>query len=1146
MPMMSRVLVWLRRWIVRLAWRDALPDGLTYRAFLSYSSVDTCQARRLHRSLERYRVPWRLVGESSDHGTIPRRLRPIFRDRDDAAAATSVESLLEAELAHSQHLVVLCTPASAASGFVNNEIAAFRRLRPGAPIHAVIGAGQPPGCFPPALLVTSTGGDAREPLAADLRTEGSGGDGWRKGKLKLIAGIIGVSFDLLWLRERRRRIWRLITATAGTAVILAIAMTGSRQYRQALLQQARIECASPAPGSRTSGLAALERASWFGRTDELRFAYVDCLLRPGLDEVGTHYDVQVPAAQLTVVAHEAAGVRATVRRSGQAGTIEVSTERNGAPLATWSLRADDSDSVRVSPDGTHVAVVFYSPSLSTPARIVSQQLIIFDSRTGDALCQALPVDDEGFGHRSNSLRRLSFDGTGRYLAAAGISGWITAWDLMSAQGPVVSLHVRPFEGVQAVAAAVSPDGRWVAATADDGALAVVGMETNEVVARTTLGPQLHVSESVRSVALSIEWPREDTIRVGPLEWRWSSPLDTEIWATSNQRRRTINQVSFDRAGERVAFVSDYGGVPYVIPAIPPLSIWRGVLGRDFWIDQKQVVFGAADTAACATDFSSLSCWDLIDGRKIVVGEPAGRHRYRALGSDGKSLVAAGDEESVVLEALDANGKTAWQQAKAAAGEIDVLIDGAGQQVAYRGEAQQTMFETLRLTDGASLRVVTEASDHERDWLVSLDDGFVLAHPMGGGLHEVADAAQNLRLPDPQKSPPNAAALPPIVRRPPIFTQLAVSPDGSFVQRTPTGFVTFRERSMDSCNPTLFKEPRNPIMALSDAGRRVAAFDGDALKVWDTATCEATEIAGTADVSAMAFGTDGRTLHYRTSGGLETRRFAQPPVTVPLKTPVGCYITSRGFSVSQSAYWEACVGESREVSIRAWDLRDGRLRIDQTFSRPRLEFAKVAISPDLSRIVVAYTTKQGRVWSWASSPAEKAASRCPSIRFGAGPSLSLSSDGRWAGWLDREPPQNIRLTPVERVHVVALDSCAVTTMTRQSSTPVALTGLTTTGVAVIESRESVEALGPDGRPIWRSLTSAGPIMRAAIAPDGQWVVAALDGGRMAMARRGEAAPRLVWSFRGANVTALTVLRTRPRSGRGDGRWRSEGLVDGGSR
>lgn len=186
-----------------------IPDGLRYRAFLSYRSVDRKHAEWLHRKLETYRIPRRLVGKAGIHGPIPARLAPIFRDRDDARAANDLETIIAASLGQSQHLIVLCTPAAALpESWVGREIELFRRERPAGEVHAVIARGEPPACFPPPLLTAAGDGTLRVPLAADLRPPRLGGDGRKKAVVKLAAGLAGIAFDDLWRRERRRTVMR--------------------------------------------------------------------------------------------------------------------------------------------------------------------------------------------------------------------------------------------------------------------------------------------------------------------------------------------------------------------------------------------------------------------------------------------------------------------------------------------------------------------------------------------------------------------------------------------------------------------------------------------------------------------------------------------------------------------------------------------------------------------------------------------------------------------------------------------------------------------------------------------------------------------------------------------------------------------------
>lgn len=215
----------------------AQPSTIQYRAFISYSHADRACASWLHRTLEDYRVPAKLVGAETVVGPVPRRLRPIFRDREELPASGSLGQQLEEALAASMFLVVVCSPAAAQSRWVNEEIRVFKQRRGGSRVLAVIAEGEPfasrlPGreaeeCFPPALRFDveadgSVGDRPVEPIAADLRP---GGDGRHGARLKLVAGLIGVRLDDLVRREAQKRLRRL-TAIATAASLVAVSMTG--------------------------------------------------------------------------------------------------------------------------------------------------------------------------------------------------------------------------------------------------------------------------------------------------------------------------------------------------------------------------------------------------------------------------------------------------------------------------------------------------------------------------------------------------------------------------------------------------------------------------------------------------------------------------------------------------------------------------------------------------------------------------------------------------------------------------------------------------------------------------------------------------------------------------------------------------------
>ncbi len=188
-----------------------------YAAFLSYSHKDAAIAARIHRRLERYRIPRRLVGRETERGAVPPRLWPVFRDREEMAASADLSETVQAALAESAALVVLCSPDAAASSWVAEEIATFRALHPERPVLAAIVAGTVPECFPQPLRRRGPDGSWHEPLATDLRREG---DGLHLGLLKLVAGLTGVALDDLVQRDAQRRIRRVTAVTAGALVAL--------------------------------------------------------------------------------------------------------------------------------------------------------------------------------------------------------------------------------------------------------------------------------------------------------------------------------------------------------------------------------------------------------------------------------------------------------------------------------------------------------------------------------------------------------------------------------------------------------------------------------------------------------------------------------------------------------------------------------------------------------------------------------------------------------------------------------------------------------------------------------------------------------------------------------------------------------------
>jgi tetratricopeptide (TPR) repeat protein len=198
---------------------------MRYAAFLSYSHGDSSWAQWLHRRLENYRVPKRLIGTPGRDGPIGARLGTIFRDRDELPTSDDLGTTIRAALAESAALIVICSPAAARSRWVHGEIEAFQALGRGDRIACFIVAGEPgatameTACFPPALTAARDDGSAKEPLAADARAEGDGRD---RAFLRLVAGLLGVSYDALARREAQRRQRRMLAITTASVLGMAI------------------------------------------------------------------------------------------------------------------------------------------------------------------------------------------------------------------------------------------------------------------------------------------------------------------------------------------------------------------------------------------------------------------------------------------------------------------------------------------------------------------------------------------------------------------------------------------------------------------------------------------------------------------------------------------------------------------------------------------------------------------------------------------------------------------------------------------------------------------------------------------------------------------------------------------------------------
>ena len=184
---------------------------MNYRnfAFISYSHRDMKIARWLQSHLERFRLPTEI---HNDVEAGSRYLRPVFRDQTDLNAGV-LSSELRRNLEESKYLIILCSGNSANSQWVNDEVRAFVEMgRLEYIIPVLIEDGDERVLFPAYLSSMFKEDRNKELLAVNLCA-----DGKEKALVKVVARMLGVSFDSLWQRHRRRK--RIVTSVSAISAL---------------------------------------------------------------------------------------------------------------------------------------------------------------------------------------------------------------------------------------------------------------------------------------------------------------------------------------------------------------------------------------------------------------------------------------------------------------------------------------------------------------------------------------------------------------------------------------------------------------------------------------------------------------------------------------------------------------------------------------------------------------------------------------------------------------------------------------------------------------------------------------------------------------------------------------------------------------
>lgn len=187
-------------------------------AFISYNHKDVKHAQWLQKKLENYKLPAEIHNEFEDS----RFIRPVFRDQTDLNTGV-LANVLRDQLEASKYLIVLCSPNSAKSQWVSNEVKTFIEWGRLDQIIPVIVDGQPNcynpdlECFPEYLREYTKAHPEHELLGVSFAEVGK-----EKAFVRVVSRMLDVSFDTLWKRYERHKRMRRIQFALFSVVIFAL------------------------------------------------------------------------------------------------------------------------------------------------------------------------------------------------------------------------------------------------------------------------------------------------------------------------------------------------------------------------------------------------------------------------------------------------------------------------------------------------------------------------------------------------------------------------------------------------------------------------------------------------------------------------------------------------------------------------------------------------------------------------------------------------------------------------------------------------------------------------------------------------------------------------------------------------------------
>jgi len=889
-------------------------------AFISYRhGADADVAAAIEQGLERLARPWNRV-----------RAMSVFRDQSDLAAESDLSGAITRTLDDTRFLVLLASPESAASPWVDKEVAYWCEHGKGLEhLVVVVTDGdfewdEAAGALTPATDSVSPAVRSRfttEPLYVDLRWARSAEDlslrdsRFRSAIVLIAATIRGVApADLesedVRLHRRARRLARIAVASvlvlALVASVAAVAAVGNarradRRAREAL--------------GRQLGLAALDMPA-----SDVDQAFLLSLVAAGFDDGDDADRFQASRAligrysrldQLLHAERDTASLRdVAIRDDGLIAAISTPGDGTTA-LLIWPAGARADPTVTTLPAGVGGA---------PPVAFIPGGRILVGRPGGDVAT----IDDDGTGLAPFS-ETLAVDLDGGIVAAPAADGSVTLSDLETGATLATADDAGAASGVVDLRygrLAVVSEAEIVVLDGELRSSARANLPSGEPVSASAAGPSAAVAAVTASADGIVPWTwsggaeRPGTLRAGdavvlpdvvgqPVEVT-VAPDGVRVLVVGTAGSVVLNLTSgeadaVDRGSTGRVAVDPSGR--YAAVGGARLTVWDLATGRATF-----VVPLPANAMAWSTSCEDAACKLVTAGESLDVWDPATRRRVPLIGQTNAQAVAVSADGDTVVTAGWGPTVAVWR--------LRPIVDDGGRGEMTTGEVERALWGAANRTqfgDGTACGSGLIALSPSGQYVVShVDDGTTRVCDTGDGA-VVASA--------------------PIRGNADPVTAVAVDDAGDIALGGGAGFVERYQRS----------DTRFATGAAIDA-----RLGNEAVDVSSLATRDGTVVAGIrpADAAAVA-----RVFVWPADDGGTPTQFDTDHLDVTSIALLGA--------------------DASHVVVAGRDRADGpvTLQIWETSSRRRLGRALQGLSGDVVALggddaVVFGADSGGRAWRWS--------------------------------------------------------------------------------------------------------------------------------------------------------------------------------------